>query len=74
MKPQRYTISISYSEADQGYIAQVPELAFCSAFGVTPRDALDEVERAMAAWLEAARSEDKTLPEPRPAKADFHVD
>jgi len=28
----------------------------------------------MAAWLDAARNEDKPLPEPRPAKADFHVD
>jgi predicted RNase H-like HicB family nuclease len=74
MKAQRYTITVSYSEADLGYIAQVPELAFCSAFGSTPREALDEVERAMAAWLEAARSEGKPLPEPRPAKADFGVD
>ncbi|PIQ24904.1 type II toxin-antitoxin system HicB family antitoxin [bacterium (Candidatus Blackallbacteria) CG17_big_fil_post_rev_8_21_14_2_50_48_46] len=74
MKAQRYTITIVYSEADHGYIAQVPDLAFCSAFGSTPREALDEVERAMAAWLEAARVEGKPIPEPRPAKADFRVD
>ena len=74
MKAQHYTITICYSELDQGYIAQVPELRFCSAFGHTPREALDEVERAMAAWLEAARNEGKPVPEPRPAVSGLETD
>ncbi len=62
----RYTIVISYSEQDLGYLADIPDLAYCTAFGSTPREALEEVERAMAAWLRAAKQEGKTIPEPKP--------
>ena len=62
----KYSIVISYSEVDHGYLADVPDLAYCTAFGSTYREALEEVERAMAAWLRAAKHEDKPIPEPRP--------
>jgi predicted RNase H-like HicB family nuclease len=58
-------INIFYSEEDAGYIADIPDLDSCSAFGETPEAALAEVERAKAAWLEAARSEGKPIPAPR---------
>lgn len=60
----RYTIVISYSEIDQGWLADVPDLSYCTAFGQTPKEALEEVERAMAAWLRAAKIEKKPIPEP----------
>ncbi|HYU34771.1 MAG TPA: type II toxin-antitoxin system HicB family antitoxin [Thermoanaerobaculia bacterium] len=60
-----YHINIFYSEEDGGYIADIPDLEACSAFGETPAEALAEVETAKAAWLEAARSEGKVIPEPR---------
>ncbi len=60
-----YHINIFYSEEDGGYIADIPDLDSCSAFGQTPEDALAEVERAQAAWLEAAEGEGKPIPEPR---------
>ena len=60
-----YHINIFYSEEDGGYIADIPDLEACSAFGETPAEALAEVERAKAAWLEAARAEGKTIPPPR---------
>jgi predicted RNase H-like HicB family nuclease len=60
-----YHINIFYSEEDGGYIADVPDLDSCSAFGRTPEEALSEVERAKAAWLEAARQEGKPIPSPR---------
>ena len=50
-----YHINIFYSEEDGGYIADIPDLQSCSAFGDTPEQALSEVERAKKAWLEAAR-------------------
>ena len=66
---ENYFISIFYSEEDEGYIADIPDLHFCSAFGETPEDALREVQIAKEAWLEAARNSEKPIPKPmyRPA-------
>jgi len=60
-----YHINICYSEEDAGYIADIPDLEACSAFGATPDEALREVERAKWAWLDAARSVNKPTPAPR---------
>lgn len=60
-----YHINIFYSEEDEGYIADIPDLIACSAFGDTPEEALREVQIAKAAWLEAARALGKPIPEPR---------
>jgi len=60
-----YHINIFYSEEDGGYIADIPDLEVCSAFGSTPDEALKQVELAKAAWLEAARTEGKPIPKPR---------
>ena len=60
-----YPINIFFSEEDGGYIADVPDLEACSAFGDSPEDALREVMVAKAAWLEAAKKEGKPIPEPR---------
>jgi len=53
----KYAIEIFYSEEDEGYIAVVPELPGCSAFGETEEDALKEVMTAMELWLETAGKE-----------------
>ena len=60
-----YHINIFYSEEDEGWIADIPDLEHCSAFGNTPEDALHEVEIARAVWIEAALAEGKSVPEPR---------
>ena len=60
-----YHINIFYSEEDEGYIADIPDLAMCSAFGDTPAEALSEVEAAKRLWLEAAKADGKPIPEPR---------
>jgi predicted RNase H-like HicB family nuclease len=60
-----YHINIFYSEEDGGYIADIPDLESCSAFGDTPEQALGEVERAKEAWLDAARAAGKPIPPPR---------
>jgi predicted RNase H-like HicB family nuclease len=59
-----YHINIFFSEEDGGYIADIPDLAMCSAFGDTPAEALAEVETAKELWIETARSEGKPIPEP----------
>jgi predicted RNase H-like HicB family nuclease len=59
-----YHINIFYSEDDEGYIADIPDLEACSAFGETPDEALREVQQAKKLWLEAARAEGKPIPLP----------
>jgi len=59
-----YHINIFYSDEDEGYIADIPDLVSCSAFGHTPEEALREVQIVKEAWLEAAKAEGKPIPEP----------
>ena len=60
-----YHINVFYSEDDEGYIADIPDLQSCSAFGETLQEALQEVLKAKQAWLEAAQTSGKPIPEPR---------
>ena len=60
-----YHINVFYSEEDEGYIADIPDLKYCSAFGETPEEALREVLIAKDTWLEAARAQGKSIPRPR---------
>jgi len=55
----KYAIEIFYSEEDNGYIAFIPELPGCSAFGETEEKALEEVKMAMELWLETAKKRGK---------------
>ena len=68
-----YHINIFYSEADGGYIADIPDLEACSAFGRTPAEALEQAQIAKEAWLEAARVEGKPIPRPRYRPAIYQV-
>ena len=60
-----YHINIFYSEEDEAYIADIPDLEACSAPGSTPDEALAEVKKAKEAWLAAARESGKPIPPPR---------
>lgn len=60
-----YYINILFSDEDDGYIANIPDLEACSAFGDSAEAALVEVERAKSAWIAAAREAGKEIPEPR---------
>jgi predicted RNase H-like HicB family nuclease len=68
-----YHINIFYSDEDGGYIADIPDLQNCSAFGQTPESALSEVEKAKALWLEAARDLGRPIPSPRYRPAIYQV-
>jgi predicted RNase H-like HicB family nuclease len=59
-----YHINIFYSDEDEGYIADIPDLEACSAFGETPEKALHELEIAKQAWIEAAMEKGKPIPVP----------
>ena len=68
-----YHINIFYSPEDEGYIADVPDLFACSAFGLTPAEALAELELAKSAWLEAAQAGGKPIPPPRYRPAIYQL-
>jgi predicted RNase H-like HicB family nuclease len=60
-----YHINVFFSEDDRGYIADIPDLDACSAFGNTPEQAVAEVLRAKEAWLAVATEAGQGIPEPR---------
>ena len=72
-RKSNYPIHLFFSAEDEGYIADVPDLKSCSAFGVTPEEALHEVLVAKAAWLPAARQYKKPVPLPRYRPAIYAV-
>ena len=59
-----YHINLFYSEEDEGYIADIPDLKHCAAFGETPEEALLEVLKAKEAWIKSARTNGKPVPLP----------
>ncbi|HEY7035012.1 MAG TPA: type II toxin-antitoxin system HicB family antitoxin [Thermomicrobiales bacterium] len=62
---KEYHINLFYSEEDEGWIADIPDLSMCSAFGDTPAEALAELGVAKSAWIEAALANGRPIPEPR---------
>lgn len=60
----RYAIVVFWSDEDEAWIADVPDLKSCSAFGHSPEAAVAEVRVAMEAWLAAAREAGKPIPAP----------
>lgn len=65
MKRPRYHINLFYSSEDKAYIADVPDLKYCSAHGLTPEAALREVLVAIDAWIASARAHGRRVPKPR---------
>lgn len=68
-----YHINVFYSEDDGGYIADIPDLKYCSAFGQTPEEAVHEVLLAKAAWLDVAYASGKNIPSPRYRPAIYQL-
>jgi predicted RNase H-like HicB family nuclease len=60
----RYPIAVAWSEEDRVWVADVPDLTYCTAHGDTPEEAVREAVIARTVWLRTAREEGITLPEP----------
>lgn len=60
----RYPMKIFYSEEDKGFIAVVPDLPGCSAFGRTDDEAVKEARLAEELWLKTARAQGRKIPSP----------
>jgi predicted RNase H-like HicB family nuclease len=61
----KYEIILYWSEDDQAFIAEVPELAGCAADGLTRQEALANAETAIAQWIETALELGRPIPEPK---------
>ena len=61
----KYEIIIYWSDEDQAYIAEVPELPGCAADGRTYKQALANVEVIIHEWIETAKELKRPVPEPR---------
>ena len=59
-----YPIVIFWSDGDEAYIADIPDLRSCSAWGHTPEEALREILIARELWLEVAHEDGLPLPDP----------
>lgn len=57
-----YHINVFYSDEDRAWVADIPDLQYCSALGSTPAQAVAEVEKARESWLEVARAEGRGIP------------
>lgn len=59
-----YERKVFFSAEDKGWVAMAPELSGCSAFGKTPKLALQELDIAIELWLEAAKDRKWSAPKP----------
>ncbi len=67
----KYETIIYWSEEDQSFIADVPELPGCMAHGSTPDVALKNAQEAMQLWLDTAREFGDPVPEPKGRRLMF---
>lgn len=61
----RYELIIYWSEADQAFIVEVPELSGCLADGETYQEAVQNVEIVIQEWIETAQELGRPIPEPK---------
>lgn len=59
-----YHINVFWSDDDESYVADIPDLFPCAAFGESPEAALAEVLVVKSAWLETARERGLPIPQP----------
>jgi predicted RNase H-like HicB family nuclease len=61
----RYEIILYWSNEDEAFIAEVPELPGCAADGLTYQEALSNVEVVIREWIDTAKELGREIPEPR---------
>ena len=67
----RYEVIIFWSNADQAFVAEVPELPGCTAHGDTPDRALASCQEAMGLWLDTAVERGLAVPEPKGRRLQY---
>ncbi|MEG4348698.1 type II toxin-antitoxin system HicB family antitoxin [Microcoleus sp. LAD1_D3] len=61
----KYELILYWSEEDQAFIAQLPELLGCAADGETYQEALQNLEIIMQEWIETANALGRPIPQPK---------
>lgn len=65
MSTYRYELIVYWSAEDVVFVTDVPELPGCMAHGATPAEAVAQAQEAIALWIETAREDGRTIPEPK---------
>ena len=65
MPKPRHEVIIYWSEEDQAFIAEVPELPGCAADGKTYQEALANVEVVIREWIDTAKELGRPIPQPK---------
>jgi predicted RNase H-like HicB family nuclease len=60
-----YELIIWWSEADQAYLVEIPELPGCMADGATQEEALANAKLVITHWIETAQELGRSIPQPR---------
>ena len=61
----KYTIILYWSNADDAFVAEVPELPGCAAHGDSQENALKNINQAMELWIDTAKEAGDPIPEPK---------
>ncbi|HLF96355.1 MAG TPA: type II toxin-antitoxin system HicB family antitoxin [Methylococcaceae bacterium] len=61
----RYELIIYWSEEDQSFLVEVPELPGCMADGATYEEAVSNAQRVIHEWIDTARAMNRPIPEPK---------
>ncbi len=67
----KYEVIIYWSEEDQAFIAEVPELPGCAAHGLTQETSLANAQEAIQLWLDTAKEYGDPIPEPKGRRLIF---
>ncbi len=67
----KYEVIIFWSDADDAFVAEIPELPGCVAHGDTQSSALTSVRKAMRLWIDTAREFGDAVPEPKGHRLAF---
>ena len=65
MSVYKYELIVYWSAEDAVFVADVPELPGCMAHGTTPAEAVAQAQEAIALWIDTAREDGRTVPEPK---------
>ncbi len=61
----KYEMVIYWSDPDDAFIVEVPELPGCMADGATYQDAVANAEQVIKEWIDTASQEGRPIPEPK---------
>jgi predicted RNase H-like HicB family nuclease len=62
---EHYSMIIEWSDEDDAFIVTVPELSGCRTHGATYEEAVKQGQEAIESWLDAARADGDSIPEPK---------